>query len=61
MKGTINIAVHLAPKGYKEFCKWHKLAAPNDPLTSEQRFVEMGGEIPTKNVSKRSTSVKKKK
>jgi len=49
MKGTFNIAVNLAPKDYKGFCKWIKLAAPNDPLTADERWVEMGNKLPDDN------------
>jgi len=61
MEGKTNIAVNLAPKGWKDFRRWHKAACPSDPLTSEERFVKEGGKLPEKNVSKSNTRTSEKK
>jgi hypothetical protein len=40
----------LAPKKWSDFKKWHKLACHTDPLTAEERYVEIGGKLPAKDV-----------
>jgi len=37
-----------APKDWSKFKKWHKLACEKDPLIAEERFVDLGGKLPTK-------------
>jgi len=49
MKGTVNIAVNLAPKNYRDFKRWHKAACGLDNLTSAERWVKMGNKLPNDN------------
>lgn len=48
MGKPVSINVKAAPKDWGKFKKWHKLACKNDPLTSEERFVKLGGKLPSK-------------
>lgn len=59
MSSNINIAVHLAPKDFQAYKRWHKAACKLDNLTAEQRWVKMGNKLP--DVSKSDTRAKKKK
>ena len=45
----ISIAQELAKWPFAKFAKWHKISLPHDPMTAEQRFVEIGGKLPNKN------------
>jgi hypothetical protein len=45
MKPTYNINWQAAPKDWKKFERWHKLACEHDPLTAKERFVKEGGKI----------------
>ena len=37
-----------APKDWAKFKKWHPLACPNDPLSTEDRYKKEGGKLPEK-------------
>jgi hypothetical protein len=38
----------MAKLSYVKFKAWHKRWLPNDTLTAEQRYKEIGGKIPKK-------------
>ena len=50
MKKAKNYIVNpkSAPKEWAKFKKWQPLAYPNDPLSAEERFIALGGKLPTK-------------
>ncbi len=61
MEGKFSINELAAPKDWKAFTRWHKLTCTSDPMTADERFAELGGVIPKKNVSKSDPSAKKTK
>lgn len=45
----------MAPKEWSKFKPWHeKATAGLDPLTAEERFIKLGGTIPTKKKDKKN-------
>lgn len=47
MKGEFQINEKYAPKTWIKFKSWHKAATANlDPLSAEERFVKLGGQLP---------------
>lgn len=60
MKKVFSINEKAAPKRWVKFRRWHKAACASDPLTSEERFKELGGIIPEKNVRKTNKPIKEK-
>ncbi len=51
---------NIAPKKWQSFCKWHKAACKNDPLSAKKRFLKEGGIIPKRNGRKSDSHTKKK-
>lgn len=48
MKGDFSVNKKAAPKDWRTFSRWHKLACKGDPMTAEKRFLALGGKIPKK-------------
>jgi len=58
MKGdNVSVNMAIAPKDWKGFARWHKLACGNDPLTAEERWVREGNTLP-KHENKRAAKKK---
>lgn len=58
MGWTIN--KDIAPKTFKEFDKWYKLACHIPGVSSEEAFLSLGYKLPKKDV-RETTPAKKKK
>ena len=61
MKKIYSVNPKAAPKEWTKFRRWHKAACTSDPMTATERFIDLGGVIPKKNVSKTNPRVKKAK
>jgi len=48
MKSNYYINELVAPKEWSKFKRWHKVACTSDPLSAEERFIQIGGKIPKK-------------
>lgn len=48
-KNLISINPIMANLSFAKFKIWHKKWVKDDSLTSEQRYVKLGGKVPKKN------------
>jgi hypothetical protein len=46
--GKLNINPVMVKLTFTNFKKWHKKHYPNDTMTAEERYLEIGGALPKK-------------
>ena len=59
MKGDFYINEKIAPKEWSKFEPWHAKAASSDPLSAKDRFVKLGGTLPTQKKDKKNVDNKR--
>lgn len=52
MKRIVTIDPRIARMPFDRFARWHKISVPGDPMTAEQRYLDIGGKMPAKQVDK---------